>query len=178
MRLEKYRKEKGLTQSKLAKMLNLGRSTIAMWECGKSRPSIDDLHKLATIYQTSIENLIGIDKTQSAEICKRIKGLMDEQKGMDVTRLSSQTGIPLFTINNIYTGFLPDLNIDEINLIAKYLNSSKAYIVNGDESQKYNKLANNEVTLIFNRLVGDSSTEWEDKDIKSLETILNKYYTK
>ena len=48
------RKEKGVTQSELAKYLGLKPTTIASWEQGKSLPSIPTLYKLATYYNKSI----------------------------------------------------------------------------------------------------------------------------
>jgi len=58
-RLKKLRKEKKLTQEELANMLNVGVSTISMYETGKSTPNDEIKKKLADIFDVSIDYLIG-----------------------------------------------------------------------------------------------------------------------
>ena len=53
------RKEKGITQEELAKVMNSKPSTVASWEQGKSLPSIDMLYRLATYYKKTIGYMYG-----------------------------------------------------------------------------------------------------------------------
>lgn len=58
-RLRQLRREYNFTQTKLAKMLGYGASTVSNYESGKNEPSITDLIKLADIFQVSLDYLLG-----------------------------------------------------------------------------------------------------------------------
>jgi len=58
-RLKELRKEKKLTQSKLAKLINVSEDCIYFWEKGRSEPSILDLINLANVFEVSIDYLVG-----------------------------------------------------------------------------------------------------------------------
>ncbi len=57
--LKELRKEKGLTQSKLAEKLGLSRSTIAMYETEGSEPDLATLLSIAKFFNVSIDYLVG-----------------------------------------------------------------------------------------------------------------------
>ncbi|MCG0278449.1 MAG: helix-turn-helix domain-containing protein [Thermanaeromonas sp.] len=59
-RLAALRKEKGLSQAELAKLLNVGQSTIAMYEKDKRRPDAETLTRLAEFFQVSVDYLLGL----------------------------------------------------------------------------------------------------------------------
>ena len=58
-RLKVLRKENKMSQQKLADLLGLGQSTIAMWEKGKNSPEYESLIKIANIFNVSIDDLAG-----------------------------------------------------------------------------------------------------------------------
>jgi len=58
LNFKEFRLNKKLTQSNVAKLLNLSRSCVAMWEAGKSKPRTDTLIKLLEIYDCTIDDLI------------------------------------------------------------------------------------------------------------------------
>lgn len=61
-RLKELRTEKlQMSQQKLASLLGVSRSTIAMWETGASEPSNDMLIKLSAIFGVSTDYIIGND---------------------------------------------------------------------------------------------------------------------
>lgn len=60
-RLKLLRKEKRLTQVKLAEMLNYGYTAIANYESGRNQPSIPDLKKIASIFNVSMDYLLGVN---------------------------------------------------------------------------------------------------------------------
>lgn len=66
MNLKSIRKSKGLTQSYIATQLKIGRTTVAMWESGKSMPTADKLPELARILGCTIDDLFGGRKEVSA----------------------------------------------------------------------------------------------------------------
>lgn len=59
-RLKALRKEKGLTQVKLGALLNYGYTAIANYESGRNQPGIADLKKIASIFDVSLDYLLGV----------------------------------------------------------------------------------------------------------------------
>ena len=57
--LKKLRADNHYTQSKLALLLGVSRSTISMWEIGSSEPDNEALTKIAELFNVSIDSLLG-----------------------------------------------------------------------------------------------------------------------
>lgn len=55
----KLRKENGLTQEKLASMLEVSFQAVSRWENGIAYPDIELIPKIASIFQVSIDSLLG-----------------------------------------------------------------------------------------------------------------------
>ena len=53
------RKELGLTQNQLAKMLNISFQAVSKWENNTAYPDIEMLPKLAAALHTSVDGLLG-----------------------------------------------------------------------------------------------------------------------
>lgn len=60
-KLISLRKEKGLSQMKLAEMMNVSRQAISRWEVGAAVPSTDNLKFLGNLYGASLEYLLHND---------------------------------------------------------------------------------------------------------------------
>lgn len=60
-KLISLRKEKGLSQTKLAEMMNVSRQAISRWEVGAAVPSTDNLKFLGNLYGVSLEYLLHND---------------------------------------------------------------------------------------------------------------------
>lgn len=60
-RLRMLRKEKKLTQIRLGQMLNYGYTAIANYESGRNHPSIEDLKKIAKIFNVSMDYLLCVN---------------------------------------------------------------------------------------------------------------------
>lgn len=56
---KKLRADKGYSQQDLAILLDVSRSTVAMWESGASQPDNDTLLRIAAIFDTSVDYLLG-----------------------------------------------------------------------------------------------------------------------
>ena len=52
------RKEKGMTQAKLAEKINVSNKTISRWETGEGYPEITLLKPLATALETTVDDLL------------------------------------------------------------------------------------------------------------------------
>ena len=66
-RLKMYRTQKGLSQEKIAEMLDVSRQAVTKWEAGQTTPSSDNLIALANLYDVSLDELIGKNEMVSTE---------------------------------------------------------------------------------------------------------------
>lgn len=58
MRLKEVRLSKNMTQETLSSLLGVTRTTVTMWENGKSMPNIVTLKKIAQVLNCKVEDLI------------------------------------------------------------------------------------------------------------------------
>jgi len=58
--LRTLRRARKLTQSQVADAIDVDRVTVARWETGERKPSVDAMTKLAEFFNTSIEALLGM----------------------------------------------------------------------------------------------------------------------
>lgn len=61
-KLQKLRKNKGLTQEELAEVLFVSRTAISKWESGRGYPSIDSLKAISAYFSVSIDDLLSGEK--------------------------------------------------------------------------------------------------------------------
>jgi len=61
LRLKELREAKHLSQTDVAKRLDVTRSTISGYECNTITPSVEQLVKLAVLYNTSLDYMMGIE---------------------------------------------------------------------------------------------------------------------
>nr|MBR6778425.1 helix-turn-helix transcriptional regulator [Clostridia bacterium] len=59
-RLKELRTEQGLTQKQLAEKLNTTNSAVCDWEKGRSQPDLQMLTKIATLFEVSVDYLLGL----------------------------------------------------------------------------------------------------------------------
>ncbi len=85
----RLRKERGLTQEQLAKLLNVTVGAVSKWENGNNRPDIELLPILADVLQVSIDALLGYEKAYKnlEENITRMKELLLEEKYDAVTEI-------------------------------------------------------------------------------------------
>ncbi len=62
------REEKGYTQTELAKILSITRSSVNAWEMGISVPSTQYIVELADIFKISTDYLLGVGSTASVGV--------------------------------------------------------------------------------------------------------------
>lgn len=61
LRLKELRKAKGLSQIDVGKRLDVTRSTISGYECNNITPSLEQLTRLAILYNVSLDFLMGME---------------------------------------------------------------------------------------------------------------------
>lgn len=111
MRIKELRRELGMSQLALSKLLGVSRSAVAMWETGASQPDNDMLIKMADYFGTSVDDVLGRDlgtvppglpdagaSTPGFDCWKRITDLR-EAKGWSVNRLANEAGITQSTLS-------------------------------------------------------------------------------
>ena len=57
IKIKELRLNIGITQEQLAEQLNVGQSTVAMWECGINMPRSDKLPELAKALECEVSDL-------------------------------------------------------------------------------------------------------------------------
>ena len=77
-RIKEIREKNGLTQSSLAKKLNISRSAVNAWEMGVSIPSAQYLIELCRLFKVSVDYLLELDRAERVDI----SFLSEEEKKM------------------------------------------------------------------------------------------------
>lgn len=65
-RIKELRKKNGLSQQKLAEILNVHQTAISQWETGRTSPDIEIANKLSIVFNESIEYLLGLENGERA----------------------------------------------------------------------------------------------------------------
>lgn len=69
-RIKSARQKKNLTQAQLAAALNVGRTTVTMWETSSQSPDKDALVRLSQLLNVSVDYLLGNDNRPSASVVR------------------------------------------------------------------------------------------------------------
>ncbi|MEE1007930.1 MAG: helix-turn-helix transcriptional regulator [Agathobacter sp.] len=75
--IARYRKEKGLSQEKVAEYMEASRQAVTKWENNISRPSSENLIKLAEFFGVSMDELL---RGESAEMCSEIYNNVNQEE--------------------------------------------------------------------------------------------------
>lgn len=82
-RIKRIRKEKDLTQEKLAELLNISTEHLSRIETGSYRPSLALIEKISEIFETDEQTIMFgniIEAQKSNELSEKIDGLSDNKK--------------------------------------------------------------------------------------------------
>ena len=66
-RIKELRKANGYSQEKLASILNVHQTAISQWETGRTLPDIDLAHKMARLFNVSIDYLLRLEEEKTAQ---------------------------------------------------------------------------------------------------------------
>ena len=92
--LAEFRKRRGLTQAMLAEMVNIGVNSIARYERGEIRPSIEIASKIAKVLEITVEELLNGPAEASWELRLVMRRAGDPQEGvMDMTTSGSNAAL-------------------------------------------------------------------------------------
>ena len=76
LRLKELRKARQLSQKDAAARLNVGRSTLSGYERNTITPSIEQLTRMAILYNTSLDYMMGLEN----RVCFYLDGLNERQQ--------------------------------------------------------------------------------------------------
>lgn len=74
-KIKELREQAGLSQSQLAKKLDVTRSSVNAWEMGLSAPTTQYIVALAKLFHVSADYILGIEAEQSISL----RGYTDEE---------------------------------------------------------------------------------------------------
>ena len=79
-RVKELRKEKGLTQQKLAKEVGISRSAIAMYETGECDPSSEMLKTLSIFFDVSTDYVLCLTDIRKAPTLEEVSAMPEAQE--------------------------------------------------------------------------------------------------
>lgn len=94
-KLKELRQQKGMTQSELAKLLNMQRSTLGMYETGKREPNFEILNMFANFFNVDMNTLMDMNNTSNQNPSSPVRSIKIPVLGTVVA------GIPLEAVENI-----------------------------------------------------------------------------
>lgn len=147
--IEKYRKEKGLTQNELAKQLGVSNTAISKWEHGYNLPDIGLLEPLSKILEIDMLSLISSENAAKEEH-NPIKQKSKRNKILKVSLLILLFILSITTVHILnYKHYQKELKTikDEQVKVYRFYNYENDIIVNG-----YLVLNNKKSTIIFEEL--------------------------
>lgn len=69
--LRELRKARGFTQEQAAELMNISKQSLSRWENNTTCPDIMFAPVIASFYNVTVDNLLGVDKDQTEEILQR-----------------------------------------------------------------------------------------------------------
>lgn len=103
--LKQLRQEKAFSQEGLAQELFISRQAISKWETGEATPDMENLVKLATILDVSLDELVlGIKPEKKIERVVEVR----ENKTMNAWEFLSQYWWIILVIGGFLSWFLPN----------------------------------------------------------------------
>lgn len=82
-RIRELRQKKNLTQKDIADKLIISHQTVGSWERGRTEPSSDALKELATIFDVSIDYLLGNESSLDTDDIKQARHLRNIATHLD-----------------------------------------------------------------------------------------------
>lgn len=165
-RLKELRKEKGLTQADLAKVINTNQSQYGKYENGKTSLSIENSKILAEFFGVSPAYLLGLEtEFEPVESRETQFQILVKDRKLSLREISEDTGINYSTIGNYNQGTrIP--NARNAAILADYFRVSVGYLLGYENEPNLIKA----VPLILTKLIQELSFINDKK-----EEILQEY---
>ncbi|MDU2559751.1 MAG: helix-turn-helix transcriptional regulator [Streptococcus mitis] len=139
-RLKKLRREEGLTQADLAKVLNTNQSQYGKYENGKTNLSLENAQILSEYFGVTLPYLLGLDDDSCIDGSKNMTPFQTLVKNskLSLKEISEATGIGYSTVGNYNQGSrIP--NARNAQLLSEYFGVSISYLLGHEENYTPNK---------------------------------------
>ncbi len=83
--IKRFRTEKSMTQETLASFLGVSFQTVSKWERGETYPDISMLPVISAFFNTTTDDLLGIDKSKKEEKIKEYLEIYDKMRFKNTT---------------------------------------------------------------------------------------------
>lgn len=94
------RKQKKLSQSELAEILNVEQTAISRWELGKTAPDLRSIEKMAEFFEVTVDQILGREPLNDVRFPARVDDLIQRFKPVMTKRLpllgNIAAGKPIF----------------------------------------------------------------------------------
>lgn len=182
-KLRNLRRSKQLTQNELGELLNVSNGTIAMWETGKRQPDLEMIVKISKLFETSVDNLLGNEKSNKVKGVKipvlgripagiPIEAIQEILDYEEIPEEMAKNG-EYFALKVKGNSMSPEITDGEIAIVRKQDDADSGNIcvvmVNGDEATlKRIKKSEQGLTLIPTNTIEFSPTFYTNKEIETL----------
>lgn len=151
-RLYELRKQHGYSQDELADMLGVSRQAVSKWERSESSPDTDNLIALARLYNVSLDELLGFEKSDDS-MCSDDNQNSEENAQNNVNDDKNDTSCADCDDNTVRKD---SVHIDENGIHIKDKNGEQVHITGGIA-----KLVNN---IVGNIHINDNDDDDNDDD--------------
>lgn len=142
-----YRKEKGLSQEKLAEYMGTSRQAVTKWENGKSKPSTENLIKLSELFCIEIEDLL----LKEMETPQRMQSEISMGKGPQIWCLLSTICAIIYILHGTLNNSLHIATLICIVIIAFPVQLfSNLYLTNAINNNDFNNIAGFDPHITYN----------------------------
>lgn len=87
--LKKLRKINNISQADLARKMNVSLTTISNWETGYSKPDVEQLKKIAEIFNISTDSLLGVNFNEQWEETLIKSGILNKRGELSYEELKN-----------------------------------------------------------------------------------------
>ena len=78
-KLKQFRKARDLTQEQIADIFNVSPQSVSRWETGATYPDMELLPSIASYYNITVDELLGVDKIKDKKRIEKIKNEVNEK---------------------------------------------------------------------------------------------------
>ncbi len=98
LKLQRLRKERGLSQEELAGKLNVSRQAVSKWERGEASPDTDNLVQLAKLYKISLDQLVENENNENTRLPEKPKRKLKTDMVGLVTAITFPTTVSIYLL--------------------------------------------------------------------------------
>lgn len=121
--IKKYRKINKMTQTDLAKKLNVGTSTVSSWELGSNKPLMDNVTKMAKLWNVNMSDIISDGNSDDEKISiskpayKELKGRVAAGYPLEMFEVPEMISVPYEIEEQYPDAYLLEIKGDSMNKI-------------------------------------------------------------